>query len=150
LNEALCIGELVGNPFFGILEPRFPVPFMIQASDLNSTLAMGTSYPATSVVPDLVGALTLANTSSTAGTVSGTQDSSTSTANTANQTVTGTYSSLTPTTGAGLLTLTAPTAFTGEFLVVSQSKIVILSTTAANTEPVLIYLGNCLATCGED
>jgi hypothetical protein len=150
VNEALCIGELVGDPFFGILEPQFPVPFTIQASDLNSTFAMGTSYPATSAVPDLVGALTLANTSSTAGTISGIQDSSTSSSNTANQTVTGTYSSLVSTTGGGQLTLTAPTAFTGQFLVVSQSKIVILSTTADDSEPVLIYLGNCIATCGED
>jgi len=149
-NEAFVIGELVGNPFFGILEPQFPIPFTITASDLNAPFVMGTGYPATSAVNDLSGAITLANTSATAGTISGAQDLSTSSGNTADQTVTGTYASLVAATGGGVVTLTAPTAFTGQFLAVSSSKIVILTTTVGDTEPVLIYLGNCANTCTED
>jgi hypothetical protein len=149
-NEALVIGELVGNPFFGILEPQSPVPFAITASNLNAAFVMGTSYPATPAVSDLSGAVTLANTSATAGTISGTQDLSTSSANTAGQTVTGTYGSLVSATGSGLVTLTAPSSFSGQFLAVSSDKIVLLTTTAGDAEPTLIYLGNCANTCGED
>jgi hypothetical protein len=149
-NEAFCVGEILGDPFFGILEPQSPVPFTITASALNSAFVMGTSAPATSAVRNLSGTVTLANTSATAGTVNGAQDLSTSTANTADQTVTGTYASLNESTGNGLITLTAPTSFSGQFLVVSSTKIVVLSTTLADSEPVLIYLGNCAETCGED
>jgi hypothetical protein len=149
-NEALVIGELVGNPFFGILEPQSPTPFAITASDLNSAFVMGTSPPVTSVVRNLSGTVTLANTSATAGTFDGAEDLSTSSANSADQTVTGTYAGLVSTTGSGSVTLTAPMAFTGQFLVVSPTKIVLLSTTTADTEPVLIYLGDCTNTCGED
>jgi hypothetical protein len=149
-NAAFVIGELVGDPFFGILEPQFPVPFAITASDLNGAFVMGTSYPTTSAVNNLSGAVTLANTSATAGTIAGAQDLSTSSANTADQTVTGSYASLVSATGSGLVTLTAPTAFSGQFLAVSSSKIVLLTTTAGDAEPVLLYLGNCANTCGED
>ncbi len=149
-NKAFCIGEIVGNPFFGILEPQSPTPFAITASDLNSAFEMGTSYPATSAVPDLSGTLTLANTSTTAGTINGTQDQSTSSGNTAGQTVTGTYANLLSATGSGVVTLTAPTSFSGQFLAVSSTKIVLLTTTAGDSNPVLIYLGNCANTCGEN
>jgi len=149
-NEAFAIGELVGNPFFGILEPQFPIPFAITASDLNAPFVMGTSYPATSTVNDLSGAVTLANTSATAGTIAGAQDLSTPSANNADQTVTGTYASLVSAAGSGVVTLTAPTSFSGRFLALSSSKIVLLTTTVGDTEPVLIFLGNCANTCGED
>jgi hypothetical protein len=56
---------------------------------------------------------------------------------------------LSSTTGVGAVALTAPATFSGEFLVVSPTKIIILTTTG-NTDPVLLFLGNCQATCGED
>jgi hypothetical protein len=149
-DEAFCIGEILNDPFFGILEPQSPTPFNITASDLNSTFMMGTSSPATSPVRDLSGVVTLANTSTTAGTINGTQDQSTSSANTAAQTVTGTYSGLSSTTGAGAVSLTAPATFSGDFLVVSPTKIIVLTTTAGDTNPVIMFLGNCASTCGED
>jgi len=147
-NEAFCIGEIVSNPFFGIFEPQAAAPF--SASALNGDFVLGTSSPATSSVPNSSGTVTLANTSTTAGTLNGTQDQSTSSANTAGQMVTGTYSGLSSSTGAGNLALTAPTSFSGDFLLVSPTKIVILSTTASDPNPVLIYLGECTTTCGED
>jgi hypothetical protein len=149
-NEAFVIGELVGDPFFGVLEPQSPIPFTITASGLNGSFVMGTSYPATPAVPDLSGTVTLANTSATAGTINGTEDLSTSSGNTADQTVTGTYASLVSATGSGLVTLTAPSAFSGQFLAVSSTKLVILTTTAGDAEPTLLYLGNCANTCGEN
>jgi putative Ig domain-containing protein len=153
-NEAFAIGESLSSstpvPFFGIFEPQSPSPLNLNASDLNSTFVLGASAPATSPVTDISGSVTLANTSSTAGTISGTQDQSASGGNSSAQTVTGTYAGLSSTTGNGTLALTAPAAFTGDFLVVSPTKILVLSTTASDANPVLLFLGNCETTCGED
>lgn len=149
-NEGFCLGEILNDPFFGIFEPQSPSPFSITAADLNATFVQGTSLPATSAVPDFSGSATLANTSTSAGTISGTQDQSTSSANTAGQGVTGTYAGLSSSTGTGTVALTAPSTFSGDFVVVSPTKIVILSTTTSDANPVLIYLGDCTSTCGED
>jgi hypothetical protein len=153
LNEAFCIGETISNngvpnPFFGLFEPQSGGPFT--GSKINGAFVLGTSSPATSPVRDLSGAIALANTTLTSGTVTGTQDQSASGGNTPAQAVTGTYAGLSSTVGSGLLTLTAPTAFTGDFLVVSPAKIITMSTTAGDVNPVLIFLGNCESTCGED
>lgn len=147
-NMGFCIGDILNDPFFGIVEPQSTGPFT--ASALNGNFVIGTSFPATAPVRDLSGAITLANTSTTAGSVSGTEDISTSTANTAAATVTGTYSGLNSSTGAGAVSLTAPSTFSGQFLVVTPTKIVVLSTTTGDTDPVITFLGNCAAVCGED
>jgi hypothetical protein len=153
-NEAFAIGESLSSstpvPFFGIFEPQSPSPLNLNASDLNSTFVLGTSAPATSPVTDISGSVTLANTSSTAGTIAGTQDQSASGGNSSAQTVTGTYAGLSSTTGNGTLALTAPAVFTGDFLVVSPTKILVLSTTPSDANPVLLLLGNCETTCGEN
>jgi hypothetical protein len=153
-NEAFAIGESLSSstpvPFFGILEPQSPSPLNLNASDLNSTFVLGTSAPATSPVTDISGSVTLANTSSTAGTIAGTQDQGASGGNSSAQTVTGTYAGLSSTTGNGTLALTAPATFTGDFLVVSPTKILVLSTTPSDANPVLLFLGNCETTCGEN
>ncbi len=153
-NEAFAIGESLSSstpvPFFGILEPQSPSPLNLNASALNSTFVLGTSEPATSPITDISGSVALANTSSTAGTIAGTQDQGASGGNSSAQTVTGTYASLSPTAGNGTLALTAPAAFTGDFLVVSPTKILVLSTTPGDAHPVLLFLGNCGTTCGED
>ncbi|HXX43640.1 MAG TPA: putative Ig domain-containing protein [Candidatus Acidoferrales bacterium] len=148
-NEAFAIGEILNDPFFGLLEPQSGSPFT--ASQFNETnFALGTGAPATAPVTDLSGQVALANTSTTAGTINGTEVVSASTGNSAPQAVTGNYSSLSSTTGSGIVTLTAPATFSGDFLVVSPTKIVILSTTSGDANPVLIYLGNCASTCNED
>jgi hypothetical protein len=64
--------------------------------------------------------------------------------------VTGTYAGLSSTIGNGTLTLAAPAVFTGDFLVVSPAKILVLSTTPSDANPVIMFLGNCETTCGED
>jgi len=148
-NEAFCIGELIGQPFFGLFEPQSPTPFSITASDLTSTFAMGTSAPATSPVSDISGSVTLPSTSATAGNVAGEQDKSASGGNTT-AAVAGTYSNLSSTTGSGTIALTAPATFSGQFFVISPTKIVVLTTTTGDTNPTLIFLGNCASTCGED
>jgi Putative Ig domain len=153
-NEAFAIGESLSSstpiPFFGILEPQSPSPLNLTASDLNSTFVLGTSKPATSPVTDISGSVTLANTSSTAGTITGMQDQSASGGNSSAQTVTGTYAVLSSATGSGTLALTAPATFTGDFLVVSPTKILVLSTTPSDANPILMFLGNCETTCGQD
>ncbi|HEY6903294.1 MAG TPA: Ig domain-containing protein, partial [Candidatus Acidoferrales bacterium] len=153
-NEAFAIGESLSSstpvPFFGILEPQSPSPLNLNASDLNSTFVLGTSAPATSPVTDISGSVALANTSSTAGTIAGTQDQGASGGNSSAQTITGTYAGLSSTAGSGTLALTAPAVITGDFLVVSPTKILVLSTTASDANPILLFLGNCETTCGED
>ena len=153
-NEAFAIGESLSSstpaPFFGIFEPQSPSPLNVAGSDLNSTFVLGTSAPAASPVTQISGSVTLANTSSTAGTIAGTQDQSASGGNSSAQVVTGTYAGLSSTIGSGTLALSAPAAFTGDFVVVSPTKILVLSTTPSDANPILIFLGNCEATCGED
>ena len=153
-NEAFAIGESLSSstpvPFFGILEPQSPSPLNLNASDLNSTFVLGTSAPATSPVTDISGSVALANTSSTAGTIAGTQDQGASGGNSSAQTITGTYAGLSSTAGSGTLALTASAVITGDFLVVSPTKILVLSTTASDANPILLFLGNCETTCGED
>jgi hypothetical protein len=56
--------------------------------------------------------------------------------------VTGTYSITDQTEGSGTLTLTAPAAFTGQFFIVSPTKLAMISTTSGDANPVLIFLGN--------
>jgi len=146
-NEAFCIGEILNNPFFGLFEPQSTGPFT--ASALNGSFEMGTATPAGSPVRDLSGSVTLANTSTTAGTVSGTQDQSASGGNTT-AAITGTYSGLDSSTGAGTIAFTAPATFSGQFLVVSPTKIVVISTTAGDADPILLFVGNCVNTCGEN
>jgi hypothetical protein len=135
-NQAFCVGTLLNGPTFAIFESQSAGPF--PASTVNGSLALGTAAPATSAVPDFSGAVTLANTTATAGTVNGKQDTSASLGNTA----TGTYTITDQATGAGTFTLTAPAAFTGQFLIVSPTKLTMISTTSGDGNPVLIFLGN--------
>jgi hypothetical protein len=76
--------------------------------------------------------------------VTGTQDESTSTANTSAETVTGTYalSSTGATDGSGTITLTSPAAFTGAFYFVTSTKMVEITTTTGDANPVLIIIGD--------
>lgn len=134
-NEALCIGQINNNPFFGIFQPQSTGPFT--ASTIKGTFAEGTLHPSTSAVEDFSGVVTLDGTSA----VIGTQDTSTSSANIAAQTVTGTYSNISSSIGSGTLTLTSPAIFTGSFFVVSSTEIEMVSTTAGNLDPVLVILG---------
>jgi hypothetical protein len=136
-NEALCIGEINNEPFFGLFEPQSSAPFS-GASALNGMFVEGTLAPSTSTEPNFSGAITLANTTTTSGTFTGTEDASAL----LGQPVNGTYGDFVAATGAGGVALTAPATFTGSFLAVSPTKIAMISTTSGDTNPVVIILGD--------
>jgi len=136
-NEALCIGEINEEPFFGLFEPQSGAPFS-GASALDGSFIEGTLAPTVSTQPNFSGALMLANTNTTSGTVSGTQDAS----GALGQAVTGTFSNFVAASGAGTVSLTAPGTFTGAFLAVSPTKIAVLSTTPADANPTITILGD--------
>jgi hypothetical protein len=149
-NEAFCILENLNAPVLGIFEPQSTGGF--STTTVAAAFAEGTATPSTTATTDFSGVVTIASTGTSTGTIAGTQDTSTSVANTAGQTVTGTVtlSGTGTTDGTGSLILTAPAAFTGQFIIVSPTKIAVISTTAGDLNPVLFYLGNCEGTCGED
>jgi hypothetical protein len=146
-NEALCLLENVSAPVLGIFEPQTKggaVSF--SASTIAGTLVQGTSAPATTALQNFSGVITLANTTATSGTVVGIQDLSTTGANTPGLAVSGTYALIASGTvdGGGTLSLTQappPPAFNGGLFIVSPTKAVMITTTAADTNPVLIILG---------
>ena len=148
-NEALCILENVNAPVLGIFEPQSTGDTknpLFSASTVAGTLVQGTSAPATIALQNFSGSITLVNTTVTSGTVAGTQDLSTTGANTAGLAVSGTYALTASGTvdGSGTLSLTQappPPAFNGGFFIVSPTKAVMITTTAADTNPVLIILG---------
>jgi hypothetical protein len=140
-DEAFCVGMLNGGPISGHLDPQTLSSFT--AASINGTLVEGTSAPAVSADRDFSGFLTF-NGSVTPATINGVQDESTSAANTSAEAVTGTYvlSSTGATDGSGTVTLTAPAAFTGAFYIVSPTKMVMITTTAGDTNPVLVIVGH--------
>jgi hypothetical protein len=135
-NQAFAVGEINNNPFFGLFEPQSTGPF--SAASIEGTYFEGTSIPATSAVRDTSGVLVLDGIQ----TISGTQDQSTALANTAAQAVSGTYAITSTAAGIGGLTLTTPSASTGTLFIVSPNEFVIVTTTAGDTDPVLIFAGN--------
>jgi hypothetical protein len=133
-NEAFCLGEVNGNPFFGIFQPQSAGPF--SAATIKGTFVEGTAAPAVSSVSSVSGVLTLDGKSA----VSGTEDEATS----SGLNVAGTYALTTtgPTDGSGTMTLTSPAAFSGAFFIVSPTEAVMVSTTSGDANPVLIVIGH--------
>jgi hypothetical protein len=103
----------------------------------------GTSAPAVSADRDFSGYLTFDG-DVTPATVTGVQDESTSAANTSAEAVTGTYvlSSTGATDGSGTVTLTSPAASTGAFYYVTPTKMVMITTTTGDANPVLVIVGH--------
>jgi large repetitive protein len=137
-DEAFCVSMLSGGPIVGHFEPQTLTAFT--PASIQGTLVEGTSAPAVSADRDLSGFLTFDGVSA----VSGTQDESTSSATTAAEAVTGTYA-LSPTggtDGSGTVTLSAPAKFTGAFFILSPTQMVMITTTANDTNPVLIIIGH--------
>ncbi len=144
-NAALAVGETNNNPFYGIFEPQSGAPFTAASLAKPGVLVEGTSGPAISASRNLSGVFAVDGTSL----VAGIQDESTTIGNTAAESVSGTYAlTATGTTnGGGTVTLTAPSAQTTAFFIVSPTKAVMLTTTGAGTaspdaQPVIIILGN--------
>jgi hypothetical protein len=147
-NESYCILENQNSAVIGLFEPQSKAQgantfsAATVSTVVTGALATGTAGPNTTAAPDFSGVTTLDGVS----VVGGTQDTSTTLANTPNQAVTGTYalSGTGATDGSGTFTLTAPATFTGDFFIVSPTKIAMISTTVSNppdTNPVLIFLG---------
>jgi hypothetical protein len=143
-QDAFVVGQLNGAPIFGEFDAQSqPTSFTTQFILQNTPLIEGTSAPAVSADRDLSGFLTFDG-SVTPATVTGTQDESTSTANTSTETITGTYvlSPTGATDGSGTITLTSPAAFTGAFYFVTSTKMVEITTTTGDANPVLIIIGD--------
>jgi Putative Ig domain len=145
-QDAFVVGQLNGAPIFGEVDAQSPEPvggFTTQFITQNSSLVEGTAVPAAAATRDLSGFLTFDG-SVTPTVVGGMQDESTTAANTTGETVTGTYalSSTGTTDGSGTITLTSPAAFTGAFYFVTPTKLVMITTTAGDTTPVLIVAGH--------
>ena len=140
-QEAFVVGMLNGGPIAGHLDPQTLSSFT--AASINGTLVEGTSGPAVSADRDFSGFLTF-NGSVSPATIAGVQDESTSSANTSAETVTGTYvlSGTGATDGSGTATLTAPAASTRALYIVSPTKVVMITTTAGDTNPVLVIVGH--------
>ena len=143
-NEALCLLENVNAPVLGILEPQSAGSF--SAGTIAGTLIQGTSAPSTAAVQNFSGVTTLTNTTTTAGTVAGTEDLSTTGGNSPGLATSGTYALTASgqTDGSGTLNLTQtppPPLFNGAFFVVSPTKAVMITTTAGDPNPVLVILG---------
>jgi hypothetical protein len=152
-NEAFSILENPSAAVVGIFEAQSKGPF--STSSIAGTLEEGTAAPDTVATTDFSGVETLTSTGTTTGTIVATQDTSTAAANTPGQPVTGTVtlSATGQADGSGSFTLTLPApapSVTGQFYIVSPKKLVLISTTAGDKNPVLIFLGNCETTCGED
>ncbi|HWF39020.1 MAG TPA: Ig domain-containing protein [Candidatus Acidoferrales bacterium] len=134
-NEAFAVGTINDNPFFGVFEPQTGGPFTALA--LKSTFAVGSSSPAVNSAQDVSGVLTLDGIQ----TISGAEDQSTTSANNASLTLAGTYI-INSTTGLGLLSFTSPPGISGAFYAATPSQFVLITTTAGDTNPVLVFGGN--------
>jgi hypothetical protein len=146
-NEALSILSNLNAPVIGIFEPQSAGGAgSFSSSTIAGTLVQGTSAPATTALQNFSGEITLVNTTATSGTVAGVQDLSTTGANTPGLAVSGTYA-LNPSgtvDGTGTLSLTQtppPPAFNGALFIVSPTKAVMITTTNADVDPVLVILG---------
>ncbi len=137
-NQAFCVSIVQNAPTFGYFAPQSAGPFT--AETIKSTsLIDGTSAPAVSADRDLSGFLSFDGIS----VVGGTQDQSTASENsTAAETGSYVLTATGGTDGSGTMTLSTPTGFTGYFFIVSPTKVVMITTTPADTNPVLIIIGH--------
>ncbi|MGC2738764.1 MAG: putative Ig domain-containing protein [Candidatus Acidiferrales bacterium] len=143
-QDAFAVGQLNGAPMFGEFDAQSkPTSFTPTFIEQGFPLIEGTVAPPVSAARDFSGFLNF-NGSVTPATVNGIQDESTASANTAAEAVTGTYvlSSTGATDGSGTITLTSPAAFTGAFYFVSPTKMVEITTTTGDGNPVLIIIGD--------
>ncbi len=144
-NEALCILDNIDAAVLGILEPQSTGPF--SSSTIAGMLIEGTSAPATTAVQNYSGVAILTSTGATTGTLTGTEDLSTTGGNSPGLAVSGNYA-LTSTgqaDGSGALNLTQappPPIFDGAFFIVSPTKAVMITTTPGDANPVLTILGD--------
>lgn len=135
-NSGVMVGTLQGDPTFAVFEPQSGGPF--NASVLKGTFLEGTLAPAVDTAPDLSGSLSLDGVSA----ISGTEDVSSTSGNNSAQAVKGTYSITNSGQGSGTIALSNPLNLTGNFLAVSPAKLLIVTTTQGDSNPVLIVVGD--------
>jgi hypothetical protein len=140
-STAFCIGEEQSqtsqpHPFFGVFQPQSSGPFT--ASTIAGAFIQGTGAPAAPSVQDVAGSVEFANTSTINGDIVGTQDQSTSTANTPGRSVSGGYVVLDTNAGFGSLAFSQPAVATGYFLIVSPSQVLMITTTTGDANPVVL------------
>ncbi|MFZ3217694.1 MAG: putative Ig domain-containing protein [Candidatus Acidiferrales bacterium] len=143
-QDAFVMGQLQGAPMAGefLAQSKPAGNFTTQFIAQNTSLVEGTVAPAVTADRNFSGYLSF-DASVTPTVVSGTQDESTTSANTPAETVTGSYAltSSGATDGSGTVTLTSPAAFTGAFYYLSPTKLVMITTTRSDTNPVLVIVG---------
>jgi hypothetical protein len=134
-NRAFVLDSSSSFVMDGDLEPQTTVqPFV--NSDVIGTYLLG-SGELVSFTNPLVSGVTDFNGK---GSVTGTQDQSTSSTNTANQSLLGTYSlSTSLNNGRGTLTLTSPGGSTTALWVTSSSEVVGMSIDHSNTQPTILH-----------
>jgi large repetitive protein len=142
-SEAFILASTAAQgqpPLLGHLSPQSAGPFA--AASLTGTFVEGSTAPATAAVRNLSGVLTLDGVSA----ITGTQDESTTAANTPSEAVTGNYSVIDTADGTGSLTinspLSSPAAFSGFLVIVSPTKFVFVTTTTGDANPIVIVAGH--------
>lgn len=134
-NSALMVGMLQNDPTFGVFQPQSGGPF--NASVLKGTFLQGTLTPSIDTVLDASGSVSLDGVS----VIGGTEDVSTTSGNNSAQALKGTYSITSSSLGSGAITLTQPTAVTANFFAVSPTKVLVVTTTQGDSNPVVMVLG---------
>ena len=142
-DEAFIISNTNGTGFpiiVGHLDPQsVPTAPGFSNAYLTGNFVVGTAAPPPSTAAaDVSGFFTLDG----AGNISGTQDASTTSGNTSAEAVAGTYNVLDIADGTGTVALTSPAAFGGVYVIVSPTKLVMLSTTSGDTNPVVTIVGH--------
>lgn len=135
------------DPVFGEFDSQFSGPnnaqgpytaATVSTSAVNaSPLPMGTLTPSTTGAPEYDGIVTLDGVKN----VGGTQDTNTKTGSSFGQTIVGTYTNINSSTGFGNYAQTGPSNLTGVFFIVSPTKLVVLTTTANDLNPVVFVIG---------
>jgi hypothetical protein len=141
-DTAFCIGEATStgqpNPFFGVFQPQSGSPFT--AASIAGSFIEGTAAPAAPGANLIAGTVQLTQTNATSGTVSGIQDQSTPAANAAAQATAGTYAITNSAIGFGTASITQPAAaaLTGDFAIISPTRLLMITTTTGETNPSVI------------
>jgi len=140
VNQGVFIttSSITLDPLLGYFDPQV-TGATFSASTIKGTFESGTIGAANYLVPNVAGQYTLDGVSA----ISGTQDTSSTTGNSPNESVAGTYSGINATTGFGNFTLSSPSAQTGVICIISPTNFVGITTpTGVNATPQAFVFGH--------
>jgi Putative Ig domain len=123
---------------FGHLYGQSTPPTSFNTAYLNGTFVEGSVPPPSTAARNVSGFFALDGN----GNITGTQDESTTSGNTQAESVVGTYNVLDGTNGTGSIALTQPAVFAGQYVIVSPTKFVMITSTAGDAHPILVVVGN--------